>query len=86
MFVTSQEIDSISEGDTITLARRMMDDILHDLRRACRVLTECSVKTIIFTADHGYLFGEEFGSDMKIDPPGGETGETPSAGLDWPRW
>ena len=75
VFVTSQEIDSISEGDTITLARRMMDDILHDLRRACRVLTECGVKTIIFTADHGYLFGEELGSDMKIDPPGGETVE-----------
>lgn len=52
-----------------------MDDILHDLRRACRVLTECGVKTIIFTADHGYLFGEELGSDMKIDPPGGETVE-----------
>jgi PglZ domain len=73
IFITSQEIDALCEGDNISPARRLMDDILHDLRRACRILSDLDVKTIIFAADHGFLFGDELGSDMKIDPPGGET-------------
>jgi hypothetical protein len=51
----------------------MMDDVLTSLRRAFRVLVELGVETIVFTADHGYLFGDELDSDMKIDPPGGNT-------------
>jgi hypothetical protein len=33
------------------------------------------VKTIICTADHGYLFADELSSDMKIQPPGGYTAD-----------
>jgi hypothetical protein len=73
IFITSQEIDALCEGDNVSLARRLMDDILHDLRRACRILSDLDVRTIVFAADHGFLFGDELGSDMKIDPPGGET-------------
>ncbi len=73
LFITSQEIDALSEGDNIPIARRFMDEILHDLRRACRILAEAGTATIIFSADHGYLFGDELSEDMKIDPPGGET-------------
>ena len=36
-------------------------------------LARYGVKTIIISADHGYLFGEEIESDMKIDSPGGLT-------------
>ncbi|MBI4639611.1 MAG: PglZ domain-containing protein, partial [Candidatus Tectomicrobia bacterium] len=73
ILITSQEIDALCEGDNVPLARRTMDDILHELRRAFRILAELGVESIIFTADHGYLFGDELGSDMKIDAPGGET-------------
>jgi hypothetical protein len=73
VFITSQEIDALCEADNVPMARRFMDEILHDLRRACRILADAGVKTIIFAADHGYLFGDELGSDMKIDSPGGET-------------
>lgn len=73
ILLTSQEIDSLCEGDNIPLARRTMDGILHELNRAFHVLAGLGVKTIVFTADHGYLFGEELSLDMKIDPPGGET-------------
>ena len=73
ILVTSQEIDALCEGDNVPMARRFMDEILHDLRRACRILADLGVKKIIFAADHGYLFGDELGSDMKIDSPGGET-------------
>jgi hypothetical protein len=75
ILVTSQEIDDLGEGDNIRLARRTMDDILPELRRAFRVLSELGVKTIIFVADHGYLFGEGLSDDQKISPPGGETAD-----------
>jgi hypothetical protein len=73
ILVTSQEIDELCEGDNVHLARRIMDDMLLELRRAFRILRDLGVKTIVCTADHGYLFGEEIGVDMKIDPPGGHT-------------
>ena len=75
VLVTTQEIDALAEGDNIPLARRTMDDVLHELRRAFRVLADLGVKTIVVAADHGYLFGDELGDDMKIDPPGGETAD-----------
>ena len=71
--MTSQEIDDLCEGDNIPLARRIMDSILNDLRRAFRKFAELGVKHIIVAADHGFIFGDELGSDMKVDPPGGET-------------
>jgi hypothetical protein len=73
ILVTSQEIDVVCERDNILLARRMMNDIAHFLQKACHVLVNLGVKAIVLTADHGYLFGEEVASDMKIDPPGGDT-------------
>nr|WP_277879362.1 PglZ domain-containing protein [Coleofasciculus sp. FACHB-712] len=75
ILVTSQEIDAIGEGDNVRLARRIMDDILHELRRVFRVLSDLGVETIIFAADHGYLFGEELSDDQKIAAPGGETAD-----------
>ncbi|MCI0695646.1 PglZ domain-containing protein [candidate division KSB1 bacterium] len=73
ILVTSQEIDQLCEGDNVALARRHMDEILYELRRALRVLSELGVQHFIITADHGHLFGEELESDMKIEAPGGET-------------
>jgi len=71
--VTSQEIDLLCEQGNIALARNTMDTVVRDLRRGLGVLARHGVQTIIVTADHGYLFGEEAGTDMTIDPPGGET-------------
>ena len=73
VLITSQEIDDLGERDNIPLARRTMDDMLLQLRRAFRILSSLGIKHIIVAADHGYLFGEELGDDMKIDPPGGQT-------------
>jgi PglZ domain len=75
ILITSQEIDAIGEGDNIRFARMTMDNILHELRRGFRVLSDLGVEVILFVADHGYLFGEELGDDMKIDAPGGETAD-----------
>lgn len=74
VLVTSQEIDELGEKDT-KLARMLMDTMLNQLRRCVRMLRDVGVKTIIIAADHGYLFAEEIGDDMKIDAPGGKTAD-----------
>ncbi|MFI5460913.1 MAG: PglZ domain-containing protein [Isosphaerales bacterium] len=75
VLVTSQEIDELCEADNITQARRQMDGVLNDLRCGFRVLVDLGVKTIVLAADHGHLFGEEVGDDMKIEAPGGDTAD-----------
>jgi hypothetical protein len=75
VLVTSQEIDELCEADNITQARRQMDGVLNDLRRGFRVLADLGIRRIILAADHGHLFGEEIGEDMKIEAPGGETAD-----------
>lgn len=75
ILVTSQEIDTLGEEDNALLARRLMDDVLHQLKRAFRALGEMGVQAIVVAADHGYLFGDELDSGRKIDAPGGETAD-----------
>jgi len=75
VLITSQEIDELCEKDNITQARRQMDGVLSDLRRGVRVLVDHGVTSIVMVADHGHLFAEEVGDDMKIDAPGGETAD-----------
>lgn len=75
ILVTSQEIDELCEKGNFTQAWRQMDGVLNDLRRGVRVLADHGVKSIVMVADHGYLFAEEVGEDMKIDPPGGGTAD-----------
>jgi hypothetical protein len=74
VLVTSQEIDEFGESDT-KLARLQMDSMLTYLRRGVRILADHGIKTIILAADHGHLFADEIGEDMKIDAPGGETAD-----------
>jgi hypothetical protein len=73
VLVTSQEIDELCEQDNIAQARRQMDGVLNDLRRGIRVLVDLGVNCIVLTSDHGHLFADELGEDMKVDSPGGET-------------
>jgi hypothetical protein len=75
VLVTSQEIDALCEQDNLTQARRQMDGVLNDLRRGLRVLAEAGVRHVVVAADHGHLFGDELGEDMKIDAPGGDTAD-----------
>jgi hypothetical protein len=75
VLITSQEIDAQGEKMSESYARRYMDGVLKDLRRAFRVLVELGIKAIILAADHGHVFGEEISEDMKIEAPGGETAD-----------
>jgi hypothetical protein len=75
VLATSQEIDELCEQDNIAQARLQMDGVLGHLRRGVRILSDHGVRTIILAADHGHLFADEIGDDMKIDAPGGDTAD-----------
>jgi hypothetical protein len=71
ILITSQEIDELGEADNMAQARIQIDSVLSQLRRGVRILADHDVKTIVIVADHGHLFADEVGEDMKIDAPGG---------------
>jgi hypothetical protein len=75
ILVTSQEIDELCEADNIAQARLQMDGVLGHLQRGVRILADHGITTIILAADHGHLFADEIGDDMKIETPGGDTAE-----------
>src|SRR5258707_1220904 len=53
-------------------ARLQIDGVLSQLRRGVRVLADHGIKNIVVVADHGHLFADEIGEDMKIEAPGGK--------------
>lgn len=75
ILITSQEIDELGEADNVAQARLQIDGVLSHLRRGVRVLADHGIKTIVLVADHGHLFADEIGEDMKIEAPGGETAD-----------
>ncbi len=72
ILITSQEIDELGEADNVAQARLQIDGVLSHLRRGVRVLADHGIKTIVLVADHGHLFADEIGDDMKIESPGGK--------------
>jgi hypothetical protein len=72
ILITSQEIDELGEADNVAQARLQIDGVLGQLRRGVRVLADQGVKAIVLVADHGHLFADEIGEDMKIEAPGGK--------------
>jgi hypothetical protein len=72
ILITSQEIDELGEADNMAQARLQIDGVLSHLRRGVRVLADHGIKNIVLVADHGHLFADEIGEDMKIEAPGGK--------------
>jgi hypothetical protein len=72
ILITSQEIDELGEADNVVQARLQIDGVLGQLRRGVRVLADHGTKNIVLVADHGHLFADEIGEDMKIEAPGGK--------------
>jgi len=71
-FITSGEIDQLAENVSPVMARQAMNQAPGNLRRAIATLGSCGFETIVISADHGYLFGEEVSEGQKIDAPGGD--------------
>jgi hypothetical protein len=72
ILITSQEIDELGEADNMAQARLQIDGVLSHLRRGVRIMADHGIKTIVLVADHGHLFADEIGEDMKIEAPGGK--------------
>jgi hypothetical protein len=72
LVTASEDIDGLCENNP-ALARRVLDQIFTQLRRGLRALFNQGVRTVVITADHGYLFGEKLTAGQTIDAPGGET-------------
>jgi len=72
ILITSQEIDELGEADNMAQSRLQIDGVLSHLRRGVRVLADHGINTIVLVADHGHLFADEIGEDMKIETPGGK--------------
>jgi hypothetical protein len=68
----TEEIDGLCENNP-ALARRMLDDVLNQLRRGIKTLFGLGVGVVVISADHGYLFGEKLSAGQAIDAPGGKT-------------
>jgi hypothetical protein len=73
ILITTREIDLHNMEDNKELVRKIMIGVLEQIVTAVRRLRDNGIQNFIITADHGHLFGEDIGTDMKIDPPGGET-------------
>jgi len=72
--IRSQEIDGIGENVSVGVAKKVMGTVLEDLRAAIQCLADAGITHFVVSADHGHLFSERRGDDMKIDPPeGGNT-------------
>jgi hypothetical protein len=69
--IRSQEIDGAGENLPSSLARTVMGTVLESLRSAVRCLSDSGIHKFVIAADHGHLFAERRGDDMKIDPPEG---------------
>lgn len=72
ILITSQEIDELGEADNVSQARLQIDGVLSQLRRGVRILADHRITTLVLAADHGHLFGDEMGEEMKIENPGGQ--------------
>jgi hypothetical protein len=72
ILITSQEIDELGEADNMAQSRLQIDGVLSHLRRGVRILADHGINTIVLVADHGHLFADEIGEDMKIETPGGK--------------
>ena len=68
----TEEIDGLCENNP-ALARRMLDDVLNQLRRGIKTLFGQGIQAVVISADHGYLFGERLTIGQGIDAPGGKT-------------
>jgi hypothetical protein len=75
VLTASDELDGLCEQGNVAMARRLMDDVLLQVRRAMRVLFDLGIESCVVTSDHGFLFGEALDTGSLIDSPGGTTAD-----------
>jgi hypothetical protein len=69
--VRTQEIDALGEGPSLYLARKLMSDIIGDVRTATDRLAGLGFETFVYAADHGHVLLPEIApGSMAQQPPG----------------
>lgn len=57
--VRTQEIDSFGENLSVVYARRLISDVIGDLRTVADRLRNLGFDTFVFAADHGHMLTAE---------------------------
>lgn len=69
--IRTPDIDSLGEGQSSYRARKLMTDIIGELRTATDRLIACGIETVVFAADHGhFLLPDVAAGDVLQLPPG----------------
>jgi hypothetical protein len=70
--VRTQEIDSLGENLSLYLARKLMTDIIGDVRAATDRLMGLGFEVFVYAADHGHVLLPEVAPGTGVQPPPGE--------------
>ena len=70
--VRTQEIDALGEGPSLYLARKLMSDIIGDVRTATDRLIGMGFATFVYAADHGHVLLPEIAPGSIAQQPPGE--------------
>jgi hypothetical protein len=71
LVVRTQEIDAVGENLNLYLARKLMSEMLGDIRRAASRLASLGFQRLVISADHGHvLLPEVSPGDVVSAPPG----------------
>ncbi len=75
LVVRSQEIDKLGESGSDIAARQAMGAIISSIRKAINRLAKMGFHQIVVAADHGFMYANYKGDDMKLENPGGSSTE-----------
>ncbi len=71
LVVRTQDIDALGEGPSLYRARRVMSEVISELRTAAIRLASIGFQTLVFAADHGHmLMPEILAGDVLTIPTG----------------
>jgi hypothetical protein len=72
VIVRTQEIDALGEGPSLYLARKLMSDIIGDIRTATDRLAGMDFRIFVFVADHGHVLLPEIAPGTVAQQPSGD--------------
>ena len=70
--VRTQEIDALGEGKSLYMARKLMSDIIRDIRTATDRLVGMGFKMFVYVADHGHVLLPEVAPGSIAQQPSGD--------------
>jgi hypothetical protein len=70
--IRTQEIDALGEGPSLYMARKLMSDIIGDLRTATDRLIGMGFERFIYAADHGHVLLPEVAPGSVVQAPPGQ--------------